>query len=315
MALKALGIHAAELTASTPAAEAAATLAQLDDPRSTLRLLYVTPEKVVKSRRFFSKLEKAYAANCLRRIAVDEAHCISQARAISKRVVLHSNSRASIRHLHSQWGADYRPDYAKLFVLREQFKKCPLLALTATATADVQSSICDALGMAGCARFVGSVRRANLRYEVRPKPANAAAHLDDLATLIATDYGRKTDSGIVYCLSRRETEVVAAQLCSRGITAVAYHAQMEPAARLAAHRGWAAGTAQVIVATVAFGSACEPARWAGAVLACPTAQRVLAIVHAHRRSDCCAICLCFACSGHQQGGRALRRAPHHQQEH
>jgi ATP-dependent DNA helicase Q1 len=228
MALRKLGVHAAELTASTPAAEASATLALLDDPASTLRLLYVTPEKVVKSRRFFSKLEKAYKAGLLRRIAVDEAHCISQ------------------------WGADFRVDYVKLHVLKEQFPNAPLMALTATATADVQASICDALSIAGAARFVGSVRRPNLRYEVRAKPSSAAAHLDDLASLIGDEFAR-TQSGIVYCLSRRDTEVVAAELCARGIGALSYHAQMETHARLAAHRSWAAGRTQVIVSTVAFG--------------------------------------------------------------
>jgi ATP-dependent DNA helicase Q1 len=228
MALGRLGVHAAALTASTPREEASATMALLDDPSSTLRLLYVTPEKVVKSRRFFAKLEKAYKAGLLRRIAVDEAHCISQ------------------------WGADFRVDYVKLHVLKEQFPNAPLLALTATATADVQASICDALSVAGAARFVGSVRRANLRYEVRAKPSAAAAHLDDLAALIGDDF-TKTQSGIVYCLSRRDTEVVAAELCTRGICALAYHAQMETHARLAAHRSWAAGRTQVIVSTVAFG--------------------------------------------------------------
>ena len=228
-ALRALGVHAADLTSATPAEEAAATLASLDSADGTLRLLYVTPEKVVKSKRFFAKLEKAYHAGLLRRIAVDEAHCISQ------------------------WGADFRVDYVKLHILKTQFPKTPLLALTATATPDVQASICDALAVAGAARFQASVGRPNLRYEVRPKPAGAAAHMEDLAALIQQHWPQRSQSGIVYCLSRKETEEVAAQLNSRGISAVCYHAQMETADRLAAHRGWAAGRAQVIVATVCFG--------------------------------------------------------------
>ena len=227
-ALRALGVNAADLTSATPAEEAAATLASLDKPDSTLRLLYVTPEKVVKSKRFFAKLEKAYEKGLLRRIAVDEAHCISQ------------------------WGADFRVDYVKLHILKTQFPKAPLLALTATATPDVQASICDALAIAGAARFQASVGRPNLRYEVRPKPAGAA-HMEDLAALIQQHWPQRSQSGIVYCLARKETEDVAAQLNSRGISAVCYHAQMETQDRLVAHRGWAAGRVQVIVATVCFG--------------------------------------------------------------
>ena len=228
MALRALGVHAAELTAATPVEAAAATLAALDDPASTLRLLFVTPEKVIKSRRFFAKLEKAYKAGLLRRVAVDEAHCISQ------------------------WGADFRVDYTKLHVLKEQFPKAPLMALTATATADVQSSICDALGVPGAARFQASVARPNLRYEVRAKPGNATAHVDDLAALIRERYAPSA-SGIVYCLTRKATEVVAAELRARGISALAYHAQMENDARISAHRSWAAGRTRVMCSSVAFG--------------------------------------------------------------
>jgi ATP-dependent DNA helicase Q1 len=109
--LSALGVAVAALTSATPPAEASATTAALDDARSPLRLLYVTPEKVIKSKRFFAKLEKAYKAGVLRRIAVDEAHCISQ------------------------WGADFRSDYVKLHVLKEQVRPapCAVSALVADA--------------------------------------------------------------------------------------------------------------------------------------------------------------------------------------
>jgi hypothetical protein len=77
--------------------------------------------------------------------------------------------------------------------------------------------------------------------------------MEDLAGLIQQNWPERSQSGIVYCLARKETEEVAAQLNSRGISAVCYHAQMETPSRLAAHRGWAAGRAQIIVATVCFG--------------------------------------------------------------
>jgi ATP-dependent DNA helicase Q1 len=110
LGMEALGVHAAALTSLTSKEDAAAISKQVDDASSGLRLLYVTPEKIVNSKRFFAKLEKVYKQGRLDRIAVDEAHCCSQ------------------------WGNDFRPDYKKLGILKQQFPETPILALTATAT-------------------------------------------------------------------------------------------------------------------------------------------------------------------------------------
>eukprot|EP00897_Mesotaenium_endlicherianum_P007193 jgi/Mesen1/6501/ME000332S05502 len=188
-----------------------------------LSLLYVTPERVAKSKRFMSKLEKCAHGGHLALIAIDEAHCCSQ------------------------WGHDFRPDYGQLAVLKRQFASVPMLALTATATERVQADVKDMLHMRRCQLFVSSVNRANLFYEGAAKDA-----IDDIATFIATMYAHG-ESGIVYCFTRRECEQVAADLRERGIAAEHYHADMEPSRRASVHTRWSRNKVQVIVGTVAFG--------------------------------------------------------------
>ncbi|GJP50494.1 hypothetical protein CLOM_g9659 [Closterium sp. NIES-68] len=205
-----------------------AGLAQAPGAGAGLKLLYVTPEKVARSKRFMSKLEKCHAAGRLSLIAIDEAHCCSQ------------------------WGHDFRPDYAHLSVLKKQFPKTPMLALTATATERVRDDVRDMLQMRRCELFVSSVNRPNLFYEVREKPANAAAAVDAIARFILDHYA-PSDSGIVYCFSRKECEQVASDLSLRGIPAAHYHADMDPTHRTHVHVSWSRGEIQVIVGTVAFG--------------------------------------------------------------
>ena len=96
------------------------------------------------------------------------------------------------------------------------------------------------------------MHRGNLFYEVRPKPADRGALADEVAALITAQWPPSA-SGIVYCLSRKDCESVAADLCQRRVASAAYHASLDDGARRAAHAAWAAGRVQVIVATVAFG--------------------------------------------------------------
>ncbi|KAK3275384.1 hypothetical protein CYMTET_16481, partial [Cymbomonas tetramitiformis] len=223
-----LGIQAVALTSETSKDLIKTVHADMENAGSQLRLVYVTPERVAKSNQFMSKLEKADKAGRLARIVIDEAHCCSQ------------------------WGHDFRTDYQQLFKLKQQFPKVPLLALTATATTRIQMDIIQMLNVPGCIRFQSSVTRPNLRYEVRPKKAQAAAAMEDISEEIMRRYQR-SDSGIVYCLSQKECEQVAEHLQSRGVTAQPYHAGMHNTLRAQVHDAWTAGALQVVVATVAFG--------------------------------------------------------------
>ncbi|CAI6002359.1 unnamed protein product [Closterium sp. NIES-65] len=140
-------------------------------------------------------------------------------------------------------------DCAHLSVLKKQFPKTPMLALTATATERVRDDVRDMLQMRRCELFVSSVNRPNLFYEVREKPPGAAPAVESIAHFILEHYA-PSDSGIVYCFSRKECEQVASELSLRGIPAAHYHADMDPSHRTHVHVSWSRGEVQVIVGTV-----------------------------------------------------------------
>lgn len=182
-----------------------------------IKLLFVSPEKCVQPG--FLELVSALP---VRLIAIDEAHCISE------------------------WGHDFRPEYRQLAVLRKNFPGVPVLALTATAIPAVRKDIRDQLGLTGAAEFIGSFDRKNLRYRVLPKQ-NAKLQLLIVA-------GRhRGESGIVYCLSKRETEEVAEELRSRGYRASAYNAGLPKQVRENVQDAFIHDNVDIVCATVAFG--------------------------------------------------------------
>jgi len=228
MALQQLNIHEASLLcASTSPEQLKAVQDAMTSPNHSMHLLYVTPEKLAKSKRFMNRLEKAYAAKCLDRIVIDEVHCCSQ------------------------WGHDFRPDYKFLGVLKRQFPGVPILGLTATATQDVVDDVTKMLSIPNAVIFRAPLNRPNLVYEVHSKPANADAAMDKICSVITSRFAEQ--SGIIYCLSQKETEEVASQLRKRQIPAHCYHANMDTETRSRVHREWAKNELQVVVATVAFG--------------------------------------------------------------
>ncbi|KAF3899246.1 Bloom syndrome protein [Trichophyton interdigitale] len=200
---------------------------------SLIQLLYVTPEMLAKSRAMESVLLQLHSNDKLARIVIDEAHCVSQ------------------------WGHDFRPDYTALGTMREKYPGVPVMALTATATPNVQVDVIHNLRMKGCEVFTQSFNRPNLTYEVRKK-GRAQDALKDIADLITNDYPDKC--GIIYCLSRKTCERVAMQLSSKfGVKAAHYHAGLSSKDRFTVQRDWQSGKHNVIVATIAFGMGIDKA--------------------------------------------------------
>ncbi len=182
-----------------------------------LRLLFTSPERLV-GERFLSMLQ----ALDIRRFAIDEAHCISQ------------------------WGHDFRPEYRQLAMLKERFPHATLHAFTATATPRVRQDIVQQLALDTPEVIVGPVDRENLVYRVVPKV--------DVERQTAEVIARHQDEAvIVYCISRKETENVAAWLAQHGIEARAYHAGMDNDERRRVQDEFASEKLNVVVATVAFG--------------------------------------------------------------
>jgi bloom syndrome protein len=200
------------------------------EPEKLIQLLYVTPEMLSKNQRMISLFQQLHGRGRLARIVIDEAHCVSQ------------------------WGHDFRPDYKALGEVLRQWPGVPIIALTATATQLVRTDVVANLGIQGCRKFSQSFNRPNLSYEVLVKSKGIVANI---AELIKSKHQRK--SGIVYCLSRKNCELVAAKLTSLGISAHHYHAGMESADRSRVQKQWQNNEYHVIVATIAFGMGIDKA--------------------------------------------------------
>ncbi|XP_063864598.1 recQ-like DNA helicase BLM isoform X1 [Scylla paramamosain] len=224
--LASLDIHAGRLSGDISLQEENQTFLDLSRKEITMKLLYVTPEKISASQKFTDLLERLYNQQRLSRFVIDEAHCVSD------------------------WGHDFRPDYKKLSILRQRFPGVPLMALTATATPRVRVDILHQLGLdADTKWFLNSFNRINLRYQVLPKKGKKVT--DEVAKLIKAKY--KNQSGIVYCLSRKECDTVAADLTRCGIMAKSYHAGLADIQRSNIQNQWINDKVKVICATIAFG--------------------------------------------------------------
>ncbi|XP_022129812.2 Bloom syndrome protein homolog [Pieris rapae] len=229
--LLSLDIPAAHLSGDISLATIEEVYHKLSLREPAIKLLYVTPEKVSGSPKFQSMLDMLYSRGKIARFVIDEAHCVSQ------------------------WGHDFRPDYKRLFMLRERFPETTLMALTATATPRVRMDILHQLKVTNCKWFLSSFNRPNLAYRIlEKKPKNIN---QDVAKIIKEKFFRA--SGIVYCLSRKECENLSVDLRKVGIQAAAYHAGLTDKKREAVQAGWVADKFTVICATIAFGMGVDKA--------------------------------------------------------
>ncbi|MFW5659641.1 MAG: RecQ family ATP-dependent DNA helicase [Bacteroidota bacterium] len=208
------GLKAAFVNSSLPPAE---QLQILDNAtRGEYQFLYVAPERLLTTE-FQARLPYLN----VKLLAIDEAHCISQ------------------------WGHQFRPNYRRLAEFREQLPAIPTMALTATATPEVQDDIITQLQLYDAFRYLGSFERPNLRFAVLyERPA-----IDRVVEVIRSIGG----SGILYVRSRQGTETLAQQLSVKGIPAQAYHAGLKPHLRERVQQAWQHNQTQVVVATNAFG--------------------------------------------------------------
>ena len=214
-ALKENGVAAEFYNSALGAEEARRVLAKLH--AGELDLLYVAPERLM-SPDFLQRLAELPIAL----IAIDEAHCVSQ------------------------WGHDFRPEYAALGELRSHFADVPLIALTATADPHTREDIVHVLGLGEARRYISSFDRPNIRYSVLEK----YQPMEQLKRFLA---GQGHESGIVYALSRKRTEEVATHLELAGYQAAAYHAGRPADVRRDVQERFLRDDLQIVVATVAFG--------------------------------------------------------------
>ncbi len=182
------------------------------------KLLYVAPESLTKEENveFLKSVKISF-------YAIDEAHCISE------------------------WGHDFRPEYRRIRPLINDIGAAPIIALTATATDKVRTDIKKNLGITDAKEFKSSFNRPNLYYEVRNKTNDVEK---DIIRFIKQHTGK---SGIIYCLSRKKVEELAAILQTNDIKAAAYHAGLDSVTRSQTQDDFLMEKIDVIVATIAFG--------------------------------------------------------------
>jgi len=216
VALRANGIPAEMLSSMQDLEESQRIEAELRAGK--IKLLYVAPER----------LTNAYFLNMLHQLpinffVIDEAHCVSE------------------------WGHEFRENYRRLSLLKEQFGTTPIAAFTATATNAVEQDIATNLGLQDPMRVRGSLFRDNLTINAKHRIKDGRAQLMEFLKM------HKGESGIIYTLSRKSTEAVAGFLQEKGVEAQAYHAGLPTAQKNKTYADFVADKVQIVVATIAFG--------------------------------------------------------------
>ncbi len=216
VALRENGISAAMLSSMQDREESHKIEQELREGK--IKLLYVAPER----------LTNAYFLNLLHQLpinffVIDEAHCVSE------------------------WGHEFRENYRRLSLLKEQFGTTPIAAFTATATNAVEQDIAANLGLVKPKRVRGSLFRENLSIHAKHRIKDGRAQLMEFLKM------HKGESGIIYTLSRKSTEAVAHFLQGKGIEAKAYHAGLPTQEKNSTYADFVADRVEIVVATIAFG--------------------------------------------------------------
>ncbi|MEW8107089.1 MAG: DNA helicase RecQ [Candidatus Thiodiazotropha endolucinida] len=215
--LRQYGVRAAFLNSALTPEEAHQVERQL--LREELDLLYVAPERLLTPRMLDLLMQSRIAL-----FAIDEAHCVSH------------------------WGHDFRPEYIQLSQLHERFPETPRIALTATADKPTHKEIVQRLALQQAGEFIAGFDRPNIRYQISENDGNAKQRL---LRFIRQEH--PDESGIVYCLSRKRVNEIAAWLQENGIDALPYHAGLDNRSRQHHQTRFLRDEGVVIVATIAFG--------------------------------------------------------------
>ena len=225
--LKANGIEAAALNSDNTADSD--TIIRRKCMDGDMKLLYVSPEKLL------TEIPYLLSHIHISLFAIDEAHCISQ------------------------WGHDFRPEYAQLGQLRERFPSVPIMALTATADRITRHDIITQLKLQNCPEYISSFDRPNLNLSVK----RGFRDKEKMAFILNFIKARPFDAGIIYCLSRKTTEKVATSLRTKGINALPYHAGLSNQERSETQEMFKNDEVQVVCATIAFGMGIDKSniRW------------------------------------------------------
>jgi len=216
VALKANGISAAMLSSMQDLEESRKIEQQLR--AGEIKLLYAAPERLTNG--YFLNMLHDLTINFF---VIDEAHCVSE------------------------WGHEFRENYRQLSLLKEQFSTTAIAAFTATATNAVEEDIASNLGLQNPKRVRGSLFRDNLRINARHRIKDGRAQLMEFLKL------HQDESGIIYTLSRKNTEAIAHFLQTKGIEAKPYHAGLPTEQKNKTYADFVADKVQVVVATIAFG--------------------------------------------------------------
>lgn len=215
-ALKANGISAAMLSSMQTPEESQQIESQLKQGR--IKLLYVAPERLLNP--YFLGFLQQLTLNFF---VIDEAHCVSE------------------------WGHEFREHYRGLSLLKERFPQTPIAAFTATATKVVEEDIAANLRLHAPKRVRGSLFRSNLTVQAQHRIKDGR---DQLLEFLKS---HQNNSGIIYTLSRKQTESVAHFLQTKGIEAEAYHAGLSTEEKNRTYKAFVEDRVQIVVATIAFG--------------------------------------------------------------